>query len=105
MPEHFRALMVIVALAAATSFLLQRTVIGPAASSDYLRRRNLWLALTVLAFASHSFWLYAAVGTFLLAIAQQRETNILALFFALLFVIPPASAEIPGLGLINYFLR
>lgn len=103
MPEHIRALIVILVLAGGTFVLLRRSVIGSTAASDYVRRRNLWLGLTILAFASHSFWLYAAVATIVLAIAQQRETNIQALFFALLFVIPPASAEISGFGLINYF--
>lgn len=103
MPEHFRALVVILVLAAATFGLLRRTLIGAAPAGDYLRRRNLWLALTILAFASYSFWLYAAVATIILAVAQQRETNVPGLFFALLFVIPPASTEIPGFGLINYF--
>jgi hypothetical protein len=39
-----------------------------------------------------------------LTIARKRESNPAALFFLLLFLVPPASAQVPGLGVINYFI-
>ena len=103
MPEHLRALIVILALACIVFAFARRPAVDLIPSSDFTRRRNLWLALSVLAFISHSFWLYVVVTAIVLTIAQRRERNPLALFFILLFLIPPAPMQIPGFGLINYF--
>ncbi|MGB4058902.1 MAG: O-antigen ligase family protein [Burkholderiaceae bacterium] len=102
MPEHLRALIVILALACIVFAFARRPATDLIPYSDFTRRRNLWLTLLVLAFLSHSFWLYAALAAIVLTIGRQRERNPLALFFILLFLIPPASLQIPGLGLINY---
>ncbi|MDX1366003.1 O-antigen ligase family protein [Pseudomonas sp.] len=103
MPEHLRALIVILALACIVFAFARRPAVDLIPYSDFTRRRNLWLALSVLAFISHSFWLYVVVTAIVLTIAQRRERNPLALFFILLFLIPPAPMQIPGFGLINYF--
>ena len=102
MPEHLRALVVILALACIVFAFARRPATDLIPYSDFARRRNLWLALTVAAFISQSFWLYMALAAIALITARRREHNPLALFFILLFLIPPASAEISGLGLINY---
>lgn len=104
MPEHFRALVVILVLAGIV-FAMAR---GPSEDliprNDFIRRRNLWFVLTLLAFVSYSFWVYAAVTVVVLSLARKRERNPVALFFLLLFLVPPASAQIPGFGVINYFI-
>ena len=105
MPEHIRALFVILALATVVFAFARRPAADLIPLNDFIRRRNLWLGLTVLAFISHSFWLYAALAAIVLTIARRRERNPLALFFILLFLIPSASAEIPGFGLINYLFE
>lgn len=103
MPEHLRALIVILALACTVFAFARRPAADLIPHKDFTRRRNLWLALSILAFISHSFWLYVVITTIVLTIAQRGERNPLALFFILLFLIPPAPAQIPGFGLINYF--
>ena len=69
----------------------------------YTTRRNLWFGLTLAAFISHNFWLYTFIAILLLRIASRRETNPPALFFFIMFAVPVAFVDIPGLGLINYF--
>ena len=103
MPEHLRALIVILVLACIVFAFARSPAADLIPNSDFKRRRNLWLALSVLAFISHSFWLYALITVVVLTIAQRRERNPLALFFILLFLIPPAPVPVPGFGLINYF--
>jgi O-antigen ligase len=103
MPEHFRALIVILVLAGIVFALARRPAADLIPQNDFTRRRNLWFALTLLAFVSHSFWVYAGVTAIILTIARRRERNPLALFFFLLFLIPPTSVQIPGFGVINYF--
>ena len=104
MPEHFRALVVILVLAGVVFAMARRPAADLIPENDFIRRRNLWFVLTLLAFISHSFWVYAAVTVVVLSVARKREHNPVALFFLLLFLVPPASAQIPGFGLINYFI-
>lgn len=103
MPEHFRALVVILVLAGVVFYMTRRPASDLIPANDFVRRRNLWFVLTVLAFVSHSFWLYVVVTAVILNIARKREHNPVALFFILAFLVPPAQARIPGFGLMNYF--
>ena len=75
MPEHIRALFVILALATVVFAFARRPAADLIPLNDFIRRRNLWLGLTVLAFISHSFWLYAALAAIVLTIARRRERN------------------------------
>lgn len=104
MPEHFRALIVILFLASVVFLLARRPATELIPPGDFKRRRNLWFLLTVLAFVSHSFWLYLGAGAVILYLAGRREHNPMALFYMLLFVIPPASLQVPGFGLVNYLV-
>ena len=103
MPEHFRALIVILVLTGVVFAMARRPAADLIPDRNFTRRRNLWFVLTLLAFVSHSFWVYAGIATIVLTFARKRERNPVALFFLLLFLIPPATAEIPGFGLVNYF--
>lgn len=104
MPEHFRALIVILFLASVVFVLARRPATDLIPLRDFKRRRNLWFLLTVLAFVSHSFWLYLAAGGLILYLAGRREHNPMALFYLLLFLIPPAAAQVPGFGVVNYLV-
>ncbi|CAM4061954.1 Ligase [Pseudomonas reidholzensis] len=105
MPEHFRALIVIVFLAGVVFAMARTPSTDLIPEADFKRRRNLWFLLTFVAFFSHSFWVYAAVAAVIMYLAQRRERNVVALFFILLFMIPPASVQIPGFGVINYLFE
>lgn len=102
MPEHFRALIVILVLAGVVFAMARRPAADLIPDRDFTRRRNLWFALTLLAFFSHSFWIYAGVAAIVLTVARKRERNPVALFLS---AVPhaPATVEIPGFGVINYF--
>ncbi|MHC8411819.1 O-antigen ligase family protein [Pseudomonas sp. Hz4] len=103
MPEHFRALIVILVLAGVVFAMARRPAADLIPDRNFTRRRNLWFVLTLLAFVSHSFWVYAGIAAIVLTFARKSERNPVALFFLLLFLIPPSPVEIPGFGLINYF--
>lgn len=105
MPEHIRALVVILVLASVV-FMLGRK---PAADyciapQDFARRRNLWLAITLIAFFSHNYWLFAGLAGAALLLAGRRERNTAALFVWLLFAVPAFTAQVPGFGVINYLM-
>jgi O-antigen ligase len=104
MPEHLRALIVIVVLAALT-FALARAPACAAAmkDDDFVRRRNVWFALTAAAFLAHNFWIFVLFAAALLLFSVAAEGNKLALYFFVLFAVPAIDAEIPGFGLMEHF--
>lgn len=103
MPEHIRALIIILALASIVFSFSRRPALDLMPHNDFKRRRNLWLGLTVLAFVAQSFWVFAGVTFIVLSMARRHERNPLALFLFLLFLAPPVPVTIPGFGLITYF--
>ncbi len=106
MPEHLKALVVILAIAAAVFAVAERPLCALTTNVlDYRRRRNLWFAVTLIAFLSHNFWLYAVLCALLLAVYGARDRNPLALYALVLFAVPPVGAQIPGLGLVNYLFN
>ena len=68
MPEHFRALVVILVLAGIVFAFARRPAADLIPHSDFTRRRNLWFALTLVAFFSHSFWVFAGVTSIILTV-------------------------------------
>jgi len=55
--------------------------------------------------ASLLFWLYMGLGAGLMLVTQARERNPIALYVLLLFALPPYEADLPGFGLVNYFVE
>jgi O-antigen ligase len=104
MPDHLKSLLVILALAIPLFALAKSSACAMAISeSNFTRRRNLWLAISLVAFLAQNFWIYMIGAGALLLIGARRETSKLALYFFLMFAVPPIDAEIPGLGGIRYF--
>jgi O-Antigen ligase len=103
MPEHLRALVVILGIAIAVLWAAEGPLCraGLVSVADYKRRRVIWLAVTFLAFVSHSFWLFVLVGGVVLAWGGQRDSNPLALYAMVLFAVPPFSVVVPGFGVVN----
>lgn len=105
MPEHLRALLIILFLSTALFALAGRPSSVIIGRENFLRRRNLWLGLTLAAFLAHSFWIYTFIAIPMLIYANRHESNAPALFFSILFALPMAFFLIPGWGLINYFFE
>ncbi len=105
MPEHLRALVVVLGLAGIV-FALARTPVTAQsmAVQDFVRRRNLWFAITLIAYLSHNFWVFMVIAGAVLLLARMREHNPIALFVFLLFAVPPFSASVSGLGIVNQLL-
>jgi hypothetical protein len=106
MPEHFKALAIILTLAVGVFLLAKAPACASAiAAKDFARRRNLWFALTLTVFLAHNFWLYMIAAAALLTFARLRDPNTLALYFFVLFALPSIYAEIPGFGIVNYLFE
>jgi O-antigen ligase len=104
MPNHLKALIVILVLATVVfAFARAPSCAVAITAGDFKRRRNVWFAVTLAAFLAHNFWVYIIVTAALLLFALPREQNKLAMYFFLLFAVPPIQAEITGLGIIKHF--
>ncbi|MDH5356153.1 MAG: O-antigen ligase family protein [Gammaproteobacteria bacterium] len=104
MPEHIRALFVVLFLSTILFAFAKKTASGIFPHAEFVRRRNLWLVITIVAFLTHNFWIYILITGLLIHFARAREPNPIALFFLLLFAVPANGVDIPGLGLVNYLI-
>ncbi|WP_029696195.1 O-antigen ligase family protein [Comamonas badia] len=103
MPEHLRALIVVLVLAGAAWIVTQPSVARATSAATAQQWRNWWFGFTVVAFAVGSFWLYAAIVAIVLLAQRLKPIDALAAYCLLLFAVPAATVDIPGFGLINYF--
>src|SRR5882672_411927 len=106
MPTHLKALVVILVLAVIVFAFAKAPACAIAtASGDFKRRCYLWFGITLTAFLAHNFWLYIIIVTAMIISTVPREPNKLALFFFLLFAVPPIAEKISGLGIIAHFFE
>lgn len=102
MPEHLRSLLVILAIATVVFAFARAPASAMAMSAgDFARRRNLWFAVTLIAFLAHNFWVFIALTAVLLLFSLPKEKNRTAMLFFLLCAVPPMEVAISGLGLFD----
>lgn len=97
MLTNLKALVVVLAVAWAVFVLARPMCLAFMSAEDFARRRNVWLALTIVAFVSPVFWLYALFAMVLLYWASGRDENPLALFVLVTFTVPNVRFFLPGL--------
>jgi hypothetical protein len=102
MPEHLRALVWILLIATFFFYVAKGAFAELLSEETFKRWRNLWFASTLVLFLSHSIWIAMLVIGALLLAQRRKEAHVMGLYFALLFVSPPAPAMIPGLGIIDH---
>lgn len=103
MPEHLRTLAIILVLATGVfGFAKAPACASAMMAQDFVRRRNLWFGVTLAVFLAHNFWAYIILVATLLLFTIAAERNRLALYFLLLFAVPPIRSEIGGMGIVNF---
>ncbi len=105
MPEHMRALIAIILIAWLVFALTMPAITNLLPKKDFERYRNLWIAITLIAFLAHNFWLYIFTSAIVILMAQRNEPNTVALYLALLLAVPPVASQISGLGVIEYLFE
>ena len=103
MLNNLKALVVVLAIGWAAFAFCRPICLNFMTKEAFGRRRNVWFALTIVAFVSPSFWIYAIVALVVLAWAAALDENPLALFAITLFVIPNVSFYIPMVLINNLF--
>jgi len=104
MPEHLRALIFIIILASIGFFFAKKVAANNISVSSFNRWRIVWFAVLLSAFIASNFWIYIILSSIFILIFTKTEQNKIALFFILLFVIPPLEQDVPGFGVVNYLL-
>ena len=100
-----KALIVVLVLGLATFAFAKSTALVFMNEPDFKRRRTVWLIVTIAAFLSPGFWLFALVAAPALYWGGKKDTNPLAFYLALMNVIPSIPIPIPthGLGINELF--
>src|ERR1700730_11002743 len=98
MLASFKALIVVLAIAAITFRLAKPVALQFSSERDFSRRRNVWFVLTIVGFISPNFWLFAWAPVPLLFSASRKDTNPVAFYLLLLHVIPALGIDIPTVG-------
>jgi O-antigen ligase len=99
MPVYLKELIVVVTIGALIFRFAKPIVLHFSTETDFRRRRNAWFLLTVTAFLSPSFWLYALIAIPLLILTGRKDSNPSALYLLLLHVIPPIAIPVPMVGM------
>src|SRR5258708_7825301 len=103
MPTNLKALIVILTISALVFRFAKPIALRFSCESDFLRRRNVWLALSVMGLLSPSFWVFALLAAPLLIWCGRKDPNPVALYLLLLHVIPPIPLYIPVVGIGQLF--
>lgn len=100
---NLKALIVVLGLAATVFWLARPLILQFATAADFDRRRNLWFAATAAGLLAPNFWIFALVAVPLILWAARRDTNPIALYASLLFVIPAIPISLPVVGINRLF--
>ncbi len=102
MPEHLRALVVILVFSLVVFGMAKAPITAQACTlEDFKRRRNMWFVLTLAAFLAHNYWLFTAIFIFAVVYAMRTESNAFALYLGLMLCLPRLAQSISGMGLMN----
>jgi hypothetical protein len=101
--SHVKELIVVMTLACTVFVLARPLCLRFMTAEDFALRRNVWLALTVCAFLSPSFWIYAGVAAVTILWASRRDSNPVVLYVLLFAVIPNFTWYIPFIGINQLF--
>jgi hypothetical protein len=77
---------------------------------DFVRRRNVWIVLTIVGFLSPTFWIFALFAIPLYLWGGKKDSNPLAFYLLLFAVIPPVQIRLPiiltidNYTLLSYFV-
>jgi hypothetical protein len=105
MPEHLRALIVILVLSSLT-FVVFRPAFERIIEAPRLNRYfAIWVAITASAFVAHNIWIFTAALVVILLFASMKEKNIVALYVFIMFAVPLLPIRVPGFGVIEYLIN
>jgi len=85
---NLKALVVVLCIAAAAFIVAKPVCLRFMAEDDFVRRRNVWFALTIAGFISPTFWIFLILAAPILFWSGHKDANPVALYVLLMHVIP-----------------
>ena len=98
-----KELIVILAIAGATFRLAKPIALRFSAPADFVRRRNVWFALTIIGLLSPNFWIFAFFAAPIYIWIGRNDSNPTAAYLILMQVMPPVEVDIPSIGSMQLF--
>jgi O-antigen ligase len=106
MPEHLRALVVILAASVAGFYFITGTVRRHGFGADLRIWKKSWFLITIFAFLAHDMYIFYALLAAYVIFAIPKDPSIrLPLYVLLSLMLPNVGIKIPGFGLINYLIQ
>jgi len=99
-----KELIVVIAISLPIFHFAKRVAPMFSAPKDFVRRRNIWLALTVAAFTLPNFWWFTLFAGPLLIWGSRTDSNPIAFYLSLMLVIPSVPVEIPTIVFNRLFM-
>jgi O-antigen ligase len=105
MPEHLRALVVILAASVAGFYLITGAVRRHGFGTDLRIWKKSWFLVTICAFLAHNMYIFYGLLALYVIVAIPKDPSIrLPLYVLLALMLPNISLKIPGFGLVNYLI-
>lgn len=101
MPEHYKALVVVMSITLVMFAIAKRTALEFMSLADFKRRRNLWFVMLATAFLIPNYWIYVLVAAIGMSYCVRRDSNPAALYMFLLIAMPPFGLDVPTFGVIS----
>jgi hypothetical protein len=98
-----KELIVVFAIAAVIFRLARPIALRFIGHADFLRRRNVWYALTIIGFLSPNFWIFAIFAVPIYIWTGRKDSNPIGAYLLLMHVVPPLLVDIPTIGTSQLF--
>lgn len=102
---HLRALITLILLAFASMLVLRWLLKGTELYESFERRRNVWLAATLISFGIPNFFLAMLMLAGLYLWAARRDPQPIGLYLMCLLAVPPISRNLEGIGPFNSLIE
>src|ERR1700730_100466 len=101
MPEKFKALIFVLALAVPAFYVAGRIVGSVITRREFAVWRNVWFAVTIAAFLSVNYFVYATILAMICLYLRAVGAASIALYFVMLLAVPPTIMSVGGFAGIN----
>src|SRR5262245_8132535 len=102
MPENIKILIVILVIAVPAFYTGQQIARSVNTNHEFAVWRNVWFAVTIVAFLSLNFFVHALMLLIVCLYARSVRAAAVGLFFILLFAVPTGNIGISGAGIVNF---